>query len=115
MTKADDNTVWHLKLKAKEAYAKGYKQGQADLIEKICNEKFIIKLLNEYERIPDLMTGSYTKYELLRNEQQRIDVVKEAIKRASESARGTASPGTTKGSGLNVPAPEKPSKKEASG
>ena len=69
----------------KTQFQEGYKKGQADLIEKLTSDKFIIGMLNAYEQVPDMMAGSYTKNELYRNEQAKISAVKETIKKASES------------------------------
>ena len=63
------------------------KKGQADLIGKLTSREIIIKMLNENYKVPDLMAGSYTKNEVLRNEEQRIDAVRAVmLKAASESA-----------------------------
>jgi hypothetical protein len=61
----------------------GIKKGQADLIKKLTSREIIIKMLNENYKVPDLMAGSYTKNEVLRNEEQRIDAVRAVMKKAS--------------------------------
>ena len=71
---------------SKTAYKLGKLDGQAVLIKKLTEDKFIVGLLNKYEQIPDLMAGSYTKNELLRNERLKIDAIKTGIREASESA-----------------------------
>jgi len=65
--------------------ARAKREGRADLIEKLTSREMIVAILNANDSIPDLMAGSYTNNEILRNETLRIDAVKAVIKKASES------------------------------